>query len=87
MSKTIHKYVLDVTDNQEVNTHLFAKPLAIQVQNDKICLWMEVDTERGQVKFPIKCVGTGHSINLTDPWKHFATIQIDVLVFHYYLPY
>lgn len=87
MTKTIHKYVLDITDNQTIKTKMFAKPLDIQIQNDKVCLWMEVDPTYTDTNFYIKCFGTGHPIDLKEPWKYFKTIQAGPLVFHYYLPY
>ena len=44
--KTIWKFPLDITSTQAICTPAGSTFLDVQVQNDKVCLWAEVDTEK-----------------------------------------
>jgi hypothetical protein len=52
--------------------------LSVQVQNDKICVWAEVDTEMEDRHFMMTIIGTGwelDKINHFDKTTYLGTVQ------------
>jgi hypothetical protein len=58
-------------------------PLAVMVQNGKVCVWYEVDDERPGAILHVYCVGTGYGF-----WpphtEHFASVVDGEYVWHFY---
>ena len=87
---TIHKYPLEITDWQSVETREGARPLCIKVQHGQPCLWCIVDDSVEKAStLTIRCAGTGH--NLQPPencrLKYMDTILMHDgnLVLHFFL--
>ena len=81
--KTIYKYNLSVDDKQVLYVPEKRRPLCIQLQNGKPCLWVEVDNNSRTVPMSLITRGTGHPL----PDKlglYIGTYQIPGLVFHVY---
>ena len=43
--KTIYKYELETSDEQEIEMPLFSEIICLQLQNDKSYIWVKIDTE------------------------------------------
>jgi len=84
----IWKYEVEVTDMQVVEMPDVSNIISAQVQDDKICLWVEVDTDDDVVKdVVIEVFGTGNKISDTSKERRFIdTVQFHggELVFHVY---
>jgi len=82
---TIHKYELEVTDNQKISMPYDFEILSVQVQHGKPCLWARINTAKSEVKVEIIIKGTGHP-HLPDDLvgDYIGTFQINDgdLVFH-----
>ena len=85
MAKTIWKFPLEITDEQEVEIPTPFRLLTIQLQNDKPCLWAIVEPEGPKEKVRILCIGTGHPID-EELGYHLGTIQLynGQLIFHFF---
>ena len=82
--KTIWKFPLEFTDEQDIEVPIGWKPLSVQIQVGRLNLWAEVDDEyRTQIQ-TIRIFGTGHPID-TDGYTFFDTVQLDGLVWHIYV--
>lgn len=82
--KTIHKFPLKIASEQTIETPVDANPLCVQVQNGVPCLWAEVETRNPKFNKPIRMVGTGHPVHLTEADIYLGTIQLDGFVWHVY---
>lgn len=80
--KTIHKYVLEITDEQSIMTDWNAKFLYVGEQNGSLCLWAEVDPTHETGKRHIRIVGTGHWIE--PDLTYIGTVVINPFVWHVY---
>jgi len=84
----IWKYEVEVTDEQNIDMPVGSNIISAQVQDDKICLWVEVDTDEKDVKdVVIEIFGTGNKISDTSKERRFIdTVQFHggALVFHVY---
>ena len=88
MSRTIHKYVLPVTDEVTIQMPLDAKVLHVGWQGPsqgQIEVWAEVNTFAGQVPHRFRIYGTGHPME-PDPTKerYIGTVQVQAFVWHVY---
>lgn len=85
MKKTIYKYVLKVTDHQEVTLPVGATILSVQVQREAVCLWAMVDPEEEMGKdHTIEIYRTGHPVEHPEGLHFIGTVQLldGRLVFH-----
>lgn len=81
--KTIHKYVLVLQDNLEVQMPTDACILSVGNQRGSLVLWAAVETENALTLRRIAIVGTGHSIERFGWAATFiGTVVIDPLVWH-----
>jgi len=86
--KTIYKYTLEVTDEQDIEMPLNSTILTIQVQNNIPCLWAIVDPNETEVRVKrVMIFGTGHPIDddiLKFNLSYIYTFQLkeESLVFH-----
>ncbi len=84
--KTIHKFTLEVTDNQFVKMPKGAKVLAVQMQNDIPCIWAEVNTDNEIVSRCFEIFGTGNPIHedMGVQREYIGTFQQRTFVWHLY---
>lgn len=57
---TIHKYYLNIADQEAILTHEDWKPLSVQFQEGHLCLWALVNTKAPVVKRNTYVRATGH---------------------------
>ncbi len=75
--RVIYKYPLQITytGDQEVEMPKFSDLLCVQMQNEVLCLWAEVDTKHENEARKIRIFGTGHEIPAYFGGHHLGTIQ------------
>ena len=79
MKSTIWKYVLKVTDVQDIEIPHGSILLSVQTQNGDPCLWVLVyDTEAEKEVIRLRTIGTGHNITADDfnPKDFLGTYQL-----------
>ena len=69
-----------------------ARPLTAQIQdriNDRICLWMEVETDNPLISVPVYVIGTGTPFaKVNDSFLnliHIDSVQMGYFVWHIYI--
>ena len=85
MSDAIHKYPLQVTDEQMVSLPAGCRLLCVQVQHGCPCVWAWVDPqEERRVNVRFVTIGTGNPIPANIPVRYLGTYQLHdgALVFH-----
>lgn len=60
-----------------------AKAITVQVQDDLVCVWFEVDPDKSPDQLIIYCVGTGWG-RVPEGKEYFATVQHHGFVWHFY---
>jgi len=77
----VFKYPLNKSI-QTIEIHVGARPLTVQVQHGKICLWALCDEDMPLGEMEIAVVGTGHPA--PEDAKYIGTAQLNegTLVFH-----
>lgn len=60
--KTIYKYSIETTDEQNINMPEMAEILTVQIQYGRPYIWALVDTENEQGVKTIEVFGTGNPI-------------------------
>lgn len=81
--RQIFKYPL-VIGNQNIRIHADHKPLCVQMQNDQLCLWAEVDPEQALAWKHVLIVGTGHPFH-PQGFDYVGTVQDGPFVWHCYM--
>ena len=74
--RSIYKY--EITEQCMPLSAPITKFLSVQVQNDKICVWAEIDTENKDRHFMMTIIGTGwelDKINNFDKTTYLGTVQ------------
>lgn len=81
----IHKYRLDIIDNQIVHVPKGAKLLDIQVQDEGVYAWFMFDV--GAIKRPVQVfmTGTGNPFDLPFNFEHKKTVQAGIYVWHFFM--
>lgn len=87
---TIHKFELDIEDEQAVGIKGLIKVLSAEEQYDNLVLYAMVDTDNKEVsKVRIAIRGTGHPLGIlfTQPNKFLNTIKLrnGMLMLHIFL--
>jgi hypothetical protein len=86
---TVWKYVLKVTNVQEVNVPLGAKVLSAMEQCGQICLWCLVDSScLGKELCPVWIHGTGHTItDAVSKGRFVSSVPLEggQLIFHIFV--
>ena len=86
MEKTIWKYELEITDNQNILMPISAEILTVQMQDGTPCLWALVNPKAETESRFLEIFGTGHpvSCDLGSARKYISTLQMSngELVFH-----
>lgn len=83
--RTIWKYPILTTDEQQVIAPKGARPLTVQMQGGKPCLWALVDPTAAPEPMRLRTFGTGHPVGEESaPAYYVGTYQLDggALVFH-----
>jgi uncharacterized protein YuzE len=81
--KKIKKYELEITTSQTIKMPYDSEILYLGIQNEKICLWVLVDTEHKPENINIEIYGTGNSINSEmDIDNHLGTVQLNSIMWH-----
>lgn len=60
--ETIHKFVLEVMDEQKVTMPQRHTTIHVGEQQGALCVWAIVDTESPMVDVTFRVVGTGHPL-------------------------
>lgn len=84
--KTIWKYLLKLTDGQNISFPIGAEFLDVQVQGDQICLWALVDPKaKTEIRF-IEIFATGSPVlyEMGVSRKHISTFQMKGGLFVYH---
>ena len=84
---TIYKYRIEANYAVEIDMHINAEILDVQVQHGNVFLWAIVDTDAPYEKRLIEVYGTGHELKPISPVtdrKYLGTYQLEGgnLVFH-----
>ena len=75
MKETVHKYHLEIEDEQEVLLPAGARILTVQPQNDVINLWAMVNPAATAEAVNIRMYGTGHPIDNGEE-EYLNTVQL-----------
>lgn len=73
--RTIHKYPIEIAGFQTLEVPQVRRVLTVQIQNDKPCIWMEVETETPHTELKVYVFGTGHPMPPID-LHYIGTIQV-----------
>lgn len=73
---TIHKYILEMTDEQVIALPMEARILSIQEQKNHLCLWAMVDPELGKTSHIIEIFGTGQAMGGADR-SYLGTVKMN----------
>ena len=81
--KTIHKFKIEITDEQVIEIDAFAQILSFQVQNNEAFIWALVDTNSSKVPYRFAIIGTGNPfIYDLSRSKFIGTLQFEDFVWH-----
>ena len=80
----IYKYELTLQTHQVIDMPYAAEILTMQMQGDQIMLWANVDTEKETTPRTIVIAGTGEPILTEGLHTHIATIQMGLMVWHFF---
>lgn len=83
--KRIYKYVLEVTNTQELALPGGAQILHVDFQGKELCLWAQVDPGEIPSNRTFKVYGTGHLLRIDSPDRkliHLGTVQQSPFVWH-----
>lgn len=79
---TIHKYLLDLAEYQEVEMPSGARILTAQVQAGDIFLWAKVFTDAPDEQRQIHMYGTGQKLPEMTKLMYLGTVQMGAFVWH-----
>lgn len=81
--RTVYKYPLEITDEQEITAAKGWRPLAVQKQGNDCYLWAEVDDQARLVPHKVYVHGTGHQLD-PNAIHYVGTLQLagGALIFH-----
>lgn len=86
--RSIYKYTLRVTDEQEIEMPRGARILSVQNQREDICVWVDVDVDATPTIRIFSVYGTGHELpgDISLTGKFLGSVQLSggSLVFHVY---
>ena len=85
---TVWKYPLKIVDRQVLeipHPSSGSKILHVDVIDNEIFLWVEVNPENPPVQTTILCFGTGHPLLWSD-LEHIGTVIKESGVWHFYMP-
>lgn len=81
--RTIYKYALEVTDEQDISAPRFAQWLHVEHQHGALCVWALVDTAQPPTLYRFRVIGTGNPAPIDlDGRGYVGTSQDDYFVWH-----
>lgn len=80
----VHKFVIGREWVEELDLPKGAKPLSVQIQQGRFCLWALVDTDAEIERRLVQRRGTGFEIENPDS-TYLGTVQEDPFVWHFFL--
>ena len=83
--RVIYKYILKEQDVNVILMPEYATILKVDRQQDQLCLWAEVDTERSRIPYTIRIFGTGNTLPEDEMLTYLDTVVMDYFVWHVYL--
>ena len=83
MSETIYKYVLEITDSQNVSMPCGAVPLTVQAQYGKPCLWVRCDPSKEVCLREVQIHPTGTDEPIYG--EYVGTVQTSIFVWHVFM--
>lgn len=79
----IYKYVLEITDEQELMVPIGAEVLSVGEQGGKLCMWFLVNPANSLYGKNVYIYGTGNPLpNIVNQQKFIGTVQIGPGVWH-----
>jgi hypothetical protein len=78
---TIHKFPLQLREEQEITLRHGAQILDFQIQRGSLCCWALINTEKPEAKRTIIIVGTGHAVPKYS-MRFISTVQDGAYVWH-----
>lgn len=83
----VWKYNLKIQDSQEVEMPVSSRPLSVQVQQERIQLWVLVQSGMPMTKRIVNIYGTGEGINQNIGQYFIGTVQLQKgrLIFHVFI--
>jgi len=83
--RTIYKYPIQVQDHVNVQTYLGAKFIHAAMQEESLCIWLEVDTDQPMTFKDFEIYGTGHVVSMRpEDGRHAASVLDRQFVWHIY---
>lgn len=76
----IWKYEIPFPDGSVIEIPYPCEVVALQVQNDRPCIWVSVDPNGTKYKRCFKWVGTGHTYPAD--WIYVGTLQGGLFIWH-----
>lgn len=83
----IHKYPLELVDEQVLSLPDGAEVLTIQEQAGIICAWVWVrhaEHSFCSVDKTLRIVGTGHPVSPCSTTRYITTLQVGPMVWHFF---
>ena len=80
--KTIYKYEIGFNDGVNLCTYTGIKPLSVNIQDGKVCMWAMIDTNEYPAIIKIHIIGTGQPIPLNS--TYIDTIMDGQFVWHFF---
>lgn len=82
--KTIFKYILGTTGNQDIEFPKGAELISAQAIGEDLFIWAKVDPEQHMEKREIRVIGTGHQVYDDEKLRHLGTTQMfdGTLIWH-----
>ena len=81
----VYKYPILLTETQTIMVPGYRRLLSVQLQDDRICLWYEINEDHeNDTEIVLHIVPTGGDRDIEDDWHHLETIQMGSLVWHVY---
>ena len=73
--RTIHKYLLKITDQQDIEMPHLAQILCVQMQDGHLYIWAMVDDEAPMDSRTIRIIGTGNPIDDGNWLNYIGAVQ------------
>jgi hypothetical protein len=82
--QTIWKYTLEPGQNNTLELPASAEVLSVQNQNEKICMWVKLETDYPKVQRMFAVLGTGWEVESNHDLLFIGTVQLNhgIYVFH-----
>ena len=81
--KTIHKFKLNILGYQKINIPQYSKIIHVGIQDNRICMWVIVDTDDSLKGRGIVIVGTGYMIPKNEcRLEYLETVQLNSYIWH-----